>query len=55
MFFFAFLGFYIGKIIYKKYKKDADELEEIDNEQFNSLNKDQDNNNNYENNKLLDN
>ena len=55
LFFFAFLGFYIGKIIYKKYKKDADELEEIDNEQFNSLNKDQDNNNNYENNKLLDN
>ena len=55
LFFFAFLGFYIGKIIYKKYKKDADELEEIDNEQFNSMNKEQDNNNNYENNKLLDN
>ena len=55
LFFFAFLGFFIGKIIYKKYRKDADELEELDNEQYSNMSKDQNNNNDYEKNKLLDN
>ena len=34
VFVFIFLGFFIGKIIYKKLKRNANELENINNEQF---------------------
>ena len=32
VFIFGLLGFFIGKLIYKKYRKDANELEDLNNE-----------------------